>query len=180
MFLTKSPKKGRREFRECAVTGFFCRTVCPVPFFLMPSAAAVGLFLLIACGVVVQGKNSSERMNDMGNIRFASMFAEAPPAGFDTIRHPFPPVYADPKVKKVVPTNSWVSNLFYPSTDNLAPTTPDPYTLRLLDGYGGNPGLTIRHSSKKVKDNVSLQSHSFKAHDGKGIRRVSARQQCAS
>nr|4K3A_A Chain A, glycoside hydrolase family 81 endo-beta-1,3-glucanase [Rhizomucor miehei]4K3A_B Chain B, glycoside hydrolase family 81 endo-beta-1,3-glucanase [Rhizomucor miehei] len=73
-----------------------------------------------------------------------------PKSIFPEIKHPFEPMYANTENGKIVPTNSWISNLFYPSADNLAPTTPDPYTLRLLDGYGGNPGLTIRQPSAKV------------------------------
>lgn len=80
-----------------------------------------------------------------------------PPSVFPSIQHPFPPVYADPKFKAVVPTSSWISNLFYPSVNNLAPTTPDPYILRLLDGFGGNPGLSISQPHDKV-----LCSNSFR------------------
>ncbi|CDS06153.1 hypothetical protein LRAMOSA08681 [Lichtheimia ramosa] len=69
---------------------------------------------------------------------------------FPKIQHPYPPEYADPRSNNVVPTNSWISNLFYHSVEHLAPTTPDPYTLRIFDGYGGNPGLSIRQPSKKV------------------------------
>ncbi|KAG1454741.1 hypothetical protein G6F56_007244 [Rhizopus delemar] len=69
---------------------------------------------------------------------------------FPRISHPYPPLYADPELDKVVPTNSWISNLFYPSVQNLAPTTTDPYILRLLDDFGGNPGLSISQPSKKV------------------------------
>ncbi|KAI8146515.1 endo-1,3(4)-beta-glucanase [Fennellomyces sp. T-0311] len=68
---------------------------------------------------------------------------------FPKIVHPFPPQYADSKVNSSVPTNSWSSNLFYPSTDNIAPTTLDPYTFRIFDDYNGNPGLTIRQASTK-------------------------------
>ncbi|KAI8640299.1 endo-1,3(4)-beta-glucanase [Parasitella parasitica] len=74
----------------------------------------------------------------------------APPPAFPTIEHPFPPIYADPNFKSVVPTSSWISNLFYPSVNNLAPTTPDPYILRLLDDFGGNPGLSISQPHDKV------------------------------
>lgn len=74
----------------------------------------------------------------------------SPPSVFPIIEHPFPPVYADPNFKTVVPTSSWISNLFYPSVNNLAPTTPDPYILRLLDDFGGNPGLSISQPHDKV------------------------------
>lgn len=73
-----------------------------------------------------------------------------PPSVFPTIDHPHQPVYADPQFKKVVPTTAWISNLFYPSVENLAPTTPDPYILRLLDGFGGSPGLSISQPHSKV------------------------------
>ncbi|KAG0930179.1 hypothetical protein G6F57_000195 [Rhizopus arrhizus] len=75
---------------------------------------------------------------------------EPPPALFPSISHPYPPIYADLESEEVVPTNSWLSNLFYPSVQNLAPTTPDPYILRLLDDFGGNPGLSISQPSTKV------------------------------
>lgn len=76
---------------------------------------------------------------------------------FRNITHPYPPVYADNKFGKPVPTNSWISNLFYPSVQDLAPTISDPYILRLLDDYGGNPGLSIRQPSDKVqKQRISL------------------------
>lgn len=76
--------------------------------------------------------------------------ANPPPSVFPVIKHPFPPVYANSDYDTVVPTNSWISNLFYPSVNNLAPTTPDPYILRLLDDFGGNPGLTISQPHDKV------------------------------
>ena len=72
------------------------------------------------------------------------------PDSFTTIAHPFKPVYADNTFDKVVPTCSWISNLFYPSVDHLAPTTPDPYILRLLDDFGGNAGLSISQPHDKV------------------------------
>ncbi|EIE78560.1 hypothetical protein RO3G_03264 [Rhizopus delemar RA 99-880] len=75
---------------------------------------------------------------------------EPPPALFPSISHPYPPIYADLESDQVVPTNSWLSNLFYPSVQNLAPTTPDPYILRLLDDFGGSPGLSISQPSTKV------------------------------
>ncbi|KAI8057522.1 endo-1,3(4)-beta-glucanase [Gilbertella persicaria] len=70
------------------------------------------------------------------------------PFVFPIISHPYRPVYAESD--QVVPTNAWISNLFYPSVQNLAPTTPDPYILRLLDDFGGNPGLSISQPSQKV------------------------------
>jgi hypothetical protein len=94
-----------------------------------------------------QQKKSSNRL--LKPVSFS-----APPASvFPTIEHPYPPVYADYNYNKVVPTNSWISNLFYPSVNHLAPTTPDPYILRLLDDFGGNPGLTISQPHDKVRRN---------------------------
>ncbi|KAI9489632.1 endo-1,3(4)-beta-glucanase [Zychaea mexicana] len=78
---------------------------------------------------------------------------------FPEIQHPYPPQYADPEFYHTVPTNSWISNLFYPSVDHLAPTTPDPYILRIFDDYGGNPGLTIRQPSKKVYGSYPQQNN---------------------
>jgi hypothetical protein len=76
-----------------------------------------------------------------------------PPSSiFPAIDHPHRPVYADPQFRKVVPTTSWISNLFYPSVQNLAPTTPDPYILRLLDDFGGSPGLSISQPHSKVSE----------------------------
>jgi endo-1,3(4)-beta-glucanase len=72
---------------------------------------------------------------------------------FLPIEHPFLPAYANKEFDAVVPTSSWISNLFYPSVENLAPTTPDPYILRLLDDFGGNPGLSISQPHEKVKQN---------------------------
>ena len=71
---------------------------------------------------------------------------------FPQIEHPHPPQYADPEFMRthIVPTTSWISNLFYPSVEHLAPTTPDPYIFRVFDDYGGNPGLSVHQSSTKV------------------------------
>ncbi|KAI8391179.1 endo-1,3(4)-beta-glucanase [Radiomyces spectabilis] len=83
--------------------------------------------------------------------RILAPFSRADMASpLEVIQHPYLPVYADPNFKKVVPTNSWISNLFYPSSEDLAPTTPDPYILRLLDDHGGYPGLSIRHTDAKT------------------------------
>ncbi|CAO3669592.1 hypothetical protein G6F70_000589 [Rhizopus microsporus] len=84
---------------------------------------------------------------------------ESPSSVFPAISHPFPPIYADTSFTKPVPTNSWISNLFYPSTGNLAPTTPDPYILRLLDDFGGNPGLSISQPSQKVVGSYSSMNN---------------------
>ncbi|KAI8093936.1 endo-1,3(4)-beta-glucanase, partial [Thamnidium elegans] len=86
------------------------------------------------------------------SARYFSPISTIPPPAsiFPTIAHPFLPVYADSSFNKVVPTCSWISNLFYPSVNNLAPTTPDPYILRLLDDFGGNPGLSISQPYDKV------------------------------
>lgn len=83
---------------------------------------------------------------------------------FQPIQHPHLPVYADKKFKTVVPTSSWISNLFYPSVENLAPTTPDPYILRLLDDFGGNPGLSISQPHDKVVRffySIAYVTHNF-------------------
>jgi endo-1,3(4)-beta-glucanase len=40
--------------------------------------------------------------------------------------------------------------LFYPSVENLAPTTPDPYILRFLDDFDGTRGLSISQPDEKV------------------------------
>jgi endoglucanase Acf2 len=77
--------------------------------------------------------------------------ADSPPETFPVITHPFPPIYASKDAKAVVPTNSWFSNLFYPSVENLAPTTPDPYILRFLDDFDGTRGLSISQPDEKVK-----------------------------
>ncbi|KAI7854348.1 endo-1,3(4)-beta-glucanase [Circinella umbellata] len=71
---------------------------------------------------------------------------------FPQIEHPHRPQYADPEFMKthIVPTNSWISNLFYPSVEHLAPTTSDPYIFRIFDDYGGNPGLSLHQSSTKI------------------------------
>ncbi|KAI8984748.1 endo-1,3(4)-beta-glucanase [Mycotypha africana] len=71
---------------------------------------------------------------------------------FPVIEHPFPPIYADAAVYKdnAVPTCSWLSNLFYPSVENRAPTTPDPYILRFLDPVGDHPGVSISQPHDKV------------------------------
>ncbi|OZJ01612.1 hypothetical protein BZG36_05327, partial [Bifiguratus adelaidae] len=73
---------------------------------------------------------------------------EPPP--FPSITHPYPPqVEVDPTCGPV-PTNAWMTNLFYESQGNNAPTIPDPYILRVNDGYGGNYGLSIRQPSTKM------------------------------
>jgi endo-1,3(4)-beta-glucanase len=68
------------------------------------------------------------------------------PVPFPTIHHPFPPRYNGSA--KVVPTNAWLSNLFYPSTDQMAPITSDPYTLRFLDGNGN--GVSVVQKQEKI------------------------------
>ncbi|RUP45655.1 endo-1,3(4)-beta-glucanase [Jimgerdemannia flammicorona] len=80
---------------------------------------------------------------------FSPLSTAAPP--FDSITHPYPPVYNSKSVSQVVPTNSWYSNLFWSSTNGLAPTFSEPYILRVFDiGYGGNPGLSIRQPWAKT------------------------------
>ncbi|KAI7902925.1 endo-1,3(4)-beta-glucanase [Cokeromyces recurvatus] len=73
------------------------------------------------------------------------------PSVFPVIDHPFPPIYADSNFAKQtpVPTCSWISNLFYPSVNNIAPTTPDPYILRVLDG-DSNWGVSISQPGQPI------------------------------
>ncbi|KAI8877849.1 glycoside hydrolase family 81 protein [Backusella circina FSU 941] len=85
--------------------------------------------------------------------------ADSPPKSFPVITHPFPPIYASKDTKLVVPTNSWLSNLFYPSAQNLAPTTPDPYILRLLDDFDGTRGLSISQPDEKVIGSYPAQNN---------------------
>ncbi|KAI7871164.1 endo-1,3(4)-beta-glucanase [Spinellus fusiger] len=82
--------------------------------------------------------------------RLSPISTEAPPNVFEKITHPWPPIYADPNFRKPVPTNSWIGNLFYPSTNDDAPTTPDPYVIRILDDAGGPRGLSISQASNKI------------------------------
>ncbi|KAG0179190.1 hypothetical protein DFQ29_002413 [Apophysomyces sp. BC1021] len=90
---------------------------------------------------------------------FDATFDDLLPDTFERISHPHPPVFADPKFHRVVPTNAWISNLFYPSMLDLAPTTPDPYILRVLDSHGGIPGLSITQPSKKVYGSYPPQNN---------------------
>lgn len=104
--------------------------------------------VLLSCQQLQATSSSMKTSNHL--LEPVDVSTPAPPSVFPSIQHPFPPVYADPKFKAVVPTSSWISNLFYPSVNNLAPTTPDPYILRLLDDFGGNPGLSISQPHDKV------------------------------
>ncbi|KAI8062895.1 glycosyl hydrolase family 81-domain-containing protein [Gongronella butleri] len=73
------------------------------------------------------------------------------PSVFPTIEHPFPSQYYNGTRTRPVPTNAWLSNLFYASTNHQAPTITDPYILRFMDALGdGPPGLSIAHAQKKV------------------------------
>jgi endoglucanase Acf2 len=78
---------------------------------------------------------------------FTTISGAAAPESFRQIEHPFKSPYANKSFDATIPTNSWISNLFYPSQENNAPTTSDPYILRVLDNYGGNPGLSVRQPS---------------------------------
>ncbi|KAI8328778.1 endo-1,3(4)-beta-glucanase [Chlamydoabsidia padenii] len=66
------------------------------------------------------------------------------PPPFPIIQHPYPPHHTS----GVVPTNSWLSNLFYTSTNNKAPTNSDPYTLRFLDDQGR--GVSVVQKQEKT------------------------------
>ncbi|RUS16641.1 endo-1,3(4)-beta-glucanase [Endogone sp. FLAS-F59071] len=86
------------------------------------------------------------------NTIFGALSTSAPPSTFGSVSHPYPPQYNSPSFNALVPTNSWISNLFYASTNNAAPTLSEPYIIHLMDmGLGGNPGLSIRQPSNKVQ-----------------------------
>lgn len=105
---------------------------------------------VLLCEIIsATSTNSTTRMT-LERILHPIDLTKPPLDVFLPIEHPFPPVYANQKFKTAVPTSSWISNLFYPSVENLAPTTPDPYILRLMDGFGGNPGLSISQPHDKV------------------------------
>lgn len=108
------------------------------------------LFYAICYHTVIAALLNESDYTQFSQFLSAMLARESPSSVFPAISHPYPPIYADTSFKKPVPTNSWISNLFYPSTSNLAPTTPDPYILRLLDDFGGNPGLSISQPSQKV------------------------------
>lgn len=115
--------------------------------------------------VVIKEEHLYKMQGNMSSsARYFSPISTTPPPAsiFPTIAHPFLPVYADSSFNKVVPTCSWISNLFYPSVNNLAPTTPDPYILRLLDDFGGNPGLSISQPYDKVKINIIHKMYLYK------------------
>lgn len=122
------------------------------------SSVLAGLIFSHTISAVVIKEEHLYKMhgNMSSSARYFSPISTTPPPAsiFPTIAHPFLPVYADSSFNKVVPTCSWISNLFYPSVNNLAPTTPDPYILRLLDDFGGNPGLSISQPYDKVKINI--------------------------
>ncbi|KAG2187346.1 hypothetical protein INT44_005032 [Umbelopsis vinacea] len=92
--------------------------------------------------------------------------SESAPDSFRKIEHPYSSPYANESFDGIIPTNSWISNLFYPSVDNIAPTTSDPYILRMLDNYGGNPGLSIRQPSKKIYGEYAAQNNVPKTEEG--------------
>ncbi|ORX59683.1 glycoside hydrolase [Hesseltinella vesiculosa] len=71
------------------------------------------------------------------------------PTVFPVVSHPFQPNYTS--LEKIAPTNAWITNLFFSSVNNQAPTSPDPYILRVLDTVAGGPlGLTVRQSQQKT------------------------------
>ncbi|KAI9303130.1 endo-1,3(4)-beta-glucanase, partial [Cunninghamella echinulata] len=91
-------------------------------------------------------------------IKAAINITNSIPQEFKQIYHPYLPKYATSNTEKdqVVPTNSWISNLFYPSLNNTAPTNSDPYTIRVLDTLvDGNPGLSI--TQQEIKETGSYQ-----------------------
>lgn len=92
--------------------------------------------------------------------------SESAPDSFKEIEHPYTSPYANESFNGIIPTNSWISNLFYPSVNNIAPTTSDPYILRVLDDYGGNPGLSIRQPSKKIYGMYEAQNNVPKTDEG--------------
>lgn len=101
-------------------------------------------------------KRADNNLN-MTNI-FSPISTESAPESFKKIVHPYKSPYANESFEAIIPTNSWISNLFYPSADNNAPTTSDPYILRVLDDYGGNPGLSIRQPSDKTFGQYEAQN----------------------
>ncbi|GAB5587812.1 endo-1 [Umbelopsis nana] len=101
----------------------------------------------------------------MTNI-FSPISTESAPESFKKIVHPYKSPYANESFEAIIPTNSWISNLFYPSADNNAPTTSDPYILRVLDDYGGNPGLSIRQPSDKTFGQYEAQNDVPKTEEG--------------
>lgn len=115
------------------------------------SSVLAGLVFSNTISAVVIKEEHLSRMHNTSARYFSPISTTPPPASiFPTIAHPFLPSFADSNFNKVVPTCAWISNLFYPSVNNLAPTTPDPYILRLLDDFGGNPGLSISQPYDKV------------------------------
>ncbi|CAO3587931.1 unnamed protein product [Absidia cylindrospora] len=90
------------------------------------------------------------------------MFANTPVPDFiRSIHHPFPPQHINDKNDggaldyqrgtMAVPTNSWLSNLFYPSINNMAPINTDPYTILILDKLaGGNLGVSVIQNQEKT------------------------------
>ncbi|KAI9321446.1 endo-1,3(4)-beta-glucanase [Dichotomocladium elegans] len=113
---------------------------------LFKTATAASLAILCNHSIAAPATSENSTLLDL----LVPISTSGPDGIYPTIQHPELPIYADALFNKAVPTNSWISNLFYSSANDLAPTTSDPYTFRLLDGYGGNPGLTIRQPSSKV------------------------------
>ncbi|KAI8971084.1 endo-1,3(4)-beta-glucanase [Pilobolus umbonatus] len=107
---------------------------------------AITLFISVIYTVTVSCQMSVS--SNKPSKYFTPISTVNPLSFLESIAHPHLPLYENPRSKKVVPTNSWISNLFYPSVENLAPTTPDPYTIRL--GFAGPPGLAIAQTAKKI------------------------------
>lgn len=97
---------------------------------------------------------------------FTTISSASAPESFRQIEHPFKSPYANKSFDATIPTNSWISNLFYPSQENNAPTTSDPYILRVLDNYGGNPGLSVRQPSTKTFGEYEAQNNIPKTEAG--------------
>lgn len=113
------------------------------------------LFLFLCTGLC----NNTNNMSSVKQpIKAVINITNSIPQEFKQIHHPYLPKYATSNNDKdqVVPTNSWISNLFYPSLNNTAPTNSDPYTIRVLDTLvGGNPGLSI--TQQEIKETGSYQ-----------------------
>lgn len=110
--------------------------------------------------LVPRGAKAEEPLQrDTKTSIFSPISSDSAPDSFQKIVHPFKSPFANPSVTEPIPTNSWLGNLFYPSADNNAPTTSDPYILRVFDKYGGNPGLSIRQADEKVIGEYQAQNN---------------------
>ncbi|CAM0138853.1 unnamed protein product [Umbelopsis sp. WA50703] len=96
---------------------------------------------------------------DMKASIFSPISSDSAPDSFEKIAHPFKSPFANQSFSEPIPTNSWLGNLFYSSADNNAPTTSDPYILRVFDKYGGNPGLSIRQPAEKIIGEYQAQNN---------------------